>query len=225
MIKNNYNIGICILRIWFSFEVVLCHYWVYDTTMSNKLLKIFANARSYAVPVFMLLSFILTENIIENGRKVKSRLFRLLFPYVAWPILYSIIFGILDILLGSKMMISPRDLYWQLLFGHSPKLNPPLWYQFNLIILTLFFIFLFKYIKKYISIVICTIFVLALFIQYSNINSSLFANYRYEITYPLGRIAEMIPYACIGILISKYNLLLALRNKYKSSIYIYMLII
>ena len=52
--EESYNIGWAFLRIWMGFEIVLTHYWINKTNA----FWIFDKTTTFAVPVFMLLSFI-----------------------------------------------------------------------------------------------------------------------------------------------------------------------
>lgn len=175
------------IRALMSFEVVLCHCW----STENSMLWIFNILRSLAVPSFMFISFYLLYNKLHvlDGQYVKRRLLRLYIPYIGWGFIYFLIFG------------GIADLGWQLLFGHSPNLNTPLWFQFVLILLTAFYMLIFYVLDKRLA--LCVIFILggaAVCLEYSGQNYQLFASYRFEICYPLGRICEMIPYATGGII-------------------------
>lgn len=59
--KKDFNIGLAFIRIWMSFEVVLCHFWKQGKPELGDPLWIFSRMAQMAVPVFMLISFILTE--------------------------------------------------------------------------------------------------------------------------------------------------------------------
>lgn len=212
--RKNYNVGLAFLRMWMSFEVVLCHYWSWGDIPWSSPLWIFHEMRIFAVPIFMLLSFILNQELISVGKKDKiiARLFRLLIPYCTWPILYWIVYRSLD----SGLVNGISDLGWSLLMGGSENLSQQLWYLFDMIVLFLFFVVLFRvfrsyYVRDCITYIIMS---MALVLQYSNINGIIFADLRFEMIYPLGRICEMLPYACVGILIGRYKIFDKLQDKY-----------
>lgn len=80
--KRQANVGLNLLRMFMCFEVVLCHFWRDDTYSS--LLKPFMTIRTYAVPVFMCMSFYLTKKVIlsKNVGDIKKRLWRIVWPQV-----------------------------------------------------------------------------------------------------------------------------------------------
>ena len=81
--KQDINIGLCILRIIMSFEVILIHVSV---NSNNVILAHLDLLQMYAVPVFMLLAFFLTEEIISSNSVmlIKKRINRLAIPYMMW---------------------------------------------------------------------------------------------------------------------------------------------
>lgn len=100
------------------------------------------------------------------------------------------------------------DFIWQLLTGHSPKLNTSMWFQMDLIVITILFFIIFHFLNEnagFVLIIVLSLF--CLFLQYSGINWMLFGSLRFELKYPLGRLSETIPVATLGFIASKYNLL------------------
>ena len=88
----------------------------------------------------------------------------------------------------------------QLIFGHS--ISPTLWFQWNLIVLTILVLVLTLINNdKIVNLFLVTFSFLAFFGQYSGINYQIFGRFRYEIRYPLGRIVEMIPYCSAGLIL------------------------
>ena len=207
--KKRINIGLELLRIWMSFEVILVHYWAHDRGIPSKYLKIFVDTKMLAVVVFMLVAFILSSDMIMNGTKEKiySRFERLAVPYVGWAVIYWLIYCLMDLILKTDYVNGIGDLGWQLLFGSSPNLNAQMWYQFNLILLTVLFIIVFRCLKKHVLFVSGMMMIGCLILQYSNINGTIFLECPYEIIFPIGRICEMFPYACLGIFIGKSGIM------------------
>ena len=202
------NLGLCILRMLMCFEVVLCHFW--HSTSVPPLLIPFYILRNYAVPVFMLMSFFLTQNCIlsKKSQIYKKRLSRLILPQIGWTIIYWLIYQLISILFHTNLTNGPSDIFWQLLTGHCPRINPAMWYQIVLITLSIIFILLFNILPENIALISTYVFMIAaLFLQYSGINSSMFSQLRYELKYPLGRFFEMLPYATIGFSLSYYKIL------------------
>lgn len=60
------NIGLCILRAWMCFEVVLSHFWIPSTPVEG-IQYLFYIVREYHVPAFMFMSFYLTADTIVVG--------------------------------------------------------------------------------------------------------------------------------------------------------------
>ena len=185
------NPGISICRMIISFFVVCCHFSVFRLA-------------TYAVPIFMFLSFFLASPLfIENKyKKIVKKVFRLLVPFWGWGILYYII----ETRLYDKE-ISINELGWQLLLGHSPAINQALWYLMDEIIIIFIVLFLFTFIKKkeHRNILLVALIIVSLLLQYTELNYQIFEGMDYKISYPLGRIAEMIPCAMSGILLGQVD--------------------
>lgn len=207
------NLGICLLKMLMCFEVVLSHFWKEETYPI--ILTPFSMLREYAVPVFMLMSFYLTQNIVlaKNREKYNKRFWRLIYPQLIWAFVYWIIYQIMEIILKRSFVNGIEDLLWQILTGHSQRLNPAMWYQTVLILLTLVFTVLFYFLPQKIAVTGLYLFLfLSLFSQYTGLNYRLFSTLRYELMYPLGRSCEMIPYAVIGFLLGYYGIPEKLKN-------------
>ena len=91
-ITNNKNLGIEILRMIFSFFIVIIH----CSKVKNKFLYMLLFDKAFHVSSFFLISFYFYYNIIltRNIIKIKLRFLRILVPYVIWSILFYIIFWI-----------------------------------------------------------------------------------------------------------------------------------
>ena len=85
--KKEFNYGLALLRALMCFEVVLCHFWNSD---GSRFLMPFSMLRGLAVPVFMFLSFFLTEHTFleYNKTKAKKRIWRVIYPQIGWAIIY-----------------------------------------------------------------------------------------------------------------------------------------
>lgn len=224
MRDEKYNYGIGILKIIMCFEVVLCHFWSPNDIPFY--LFPFWRLRYMAVPVFMIVSFYLCGCIFIGGsaEKLNTRMKRLAFPYFAWGIIYYVFLCVFQALTKSDRSVYLKDLVWQLFLGSSPVLIPPFWYQADLIFLTLLFWILLHMCKKkkeWQILIVWVLAICALFLQYSGINYAIFSRFGSEVKYPIGRIAEMIPLAAIGITLSNQKLMnLLCKNKILSTIII-----
>ena len=214
-ITDRHNMGLCILRMAMCFCVVLCHFWTVEDYW--EILKPFRLFRDFAVPVFMMMSFMLTQKSFmkKDSASFNKRLWRLLIPQLGWAVIYWIVFNVAEYITGENITNGISDLLWQIFTGHSPRLNATMWYQTVLIVLSLIYFFIFTFIPQKIGIIcIYIVMAVALVLQYSGINYSIFSGLRYELMYPLGRIAEMIPYATIGFSLSYYEIYKKL-NRYR----------
>lgn len=153
----------------------------------------------------MLISFLFVSNkLISDKLYFKNRLLKLVFPLIVWALIYYVIYFISDILNITNINASLIDLLYQMIFGHSGLLNATMWFQFDLIIWTIFFYLLYKYINKDNANKITLILIfIALLAQYTRANAHLFYWMNYSISNPLGRLLETYPYAAIGLLLSQ----------------------
>lgn len=195
--QKQLNIGIALLRFLMCFEVVLCHFW--NQNPVPVYLRPFQMLQYLAVPVFMLMSFFLIEKVLLSKDKtlLKQRIIRLLIPQIIWTIIYWVFFYFI-----GRASIS--DFFWQLFTGHSPHLNPTMWYQIDLILLTVLFAFLFYVFPKKAIFISFGLLCASLALQYTGINYSFLSPLPDELKYTLGRLVETLPYAVVGISLSYY---------------------
>lgn len=208
------NYGFSLLKMLLAFEVLLGHFanWKqYDTI----LMWPFRELVSLAVPCFVILSFYLMARsfLSRDEGKFRTRLIRLLIPQVGWAVIYYVIYLLLDLFLHTGITDGPQDLFWQTLTGHSRNLNPSMWYQVDVIVISIIFYYIFKYLddrKGYLALIGLMVF--SYFMQLSGINKALFGGLEFELKYPLGRILEMIPFAVIGFSLKYFDILEKLKK-------------
>lgn len=210
-VKKEYNLGLAILRAIMCFMVVLCHFW--DANDAKGILRIFRWARDASVHVFMMMSFMFVQNTLveHNTDKIKKRFERLLIPQVGWAVIYWAIYKLIDIIFDAQLVNGITDLIWQILWGHSPRLNATMWYQADLIYLTILFLLVIIIFKRNYSIILWILGAVALFMQYSGINL-IFDGWRYELKYPIGRFFEMLPMAVVGFMVVSNQILEKLKE-------------
>ena len=73
--------------------------------------------------------------------KLKKRWKRLILPHVFWSCLYFGIYRWIGTISELCLDVQLGDLLWQIITGHSEKLNDVLWYKTNLIWITFLFSF------------------------------------------------------------------------------------
>ena len=140
--KNKLYIGIQILRIIFSFHILVFH-------CINKIKYKSELVKSVAIDLktFFIISFFFTYNVFtsRNILKIKLRFKRLLIPYILWPITFFIINNINSIN-NIYLLSNIKILYYQLLIGIG--IHSVFWFQFNLIFISIIFIIIIFLIKK-----------------------------------------------------------------------------
>ena len=188
---QNRNVGISICRLVMSFFVVCCHFSYFDMA-------------AYAVPFFMFLSFFLATNIFfeDQYKKVMIKIHRLVIPFWGWGIVY---YAFKTVILNED--INRDELVWQLLLGHSVYINQALWYLCDEILIILLFAVVFFLIKKkeYRVLALIALMIISLLFQYTELNYRIFDMMDYTRKYPLGRLAEMLPFACSGLLLGQID--------------------
>ncbi len=157
-----------------------------------------------AVPVFMMSSFALSGSLFTNSdyKLIGKRIYRLALPLVAWSAIYFCIFALIDLVLGSNIIYGVQDFFWQAFTGHRENINPSMWFQFDLIILSCISFACFRCVggsKRAVLIVSASMVIFGLMMQYTGWNYALFDDLRYELKFPLGRLCETLPYVGIGL--------------------------
>ena len=207
-ITDNYNIGLALLRAYMCFGVVLLHFWKNQSRPSS-IANLFFSQRIHAVPVFILTSFLLTKHFFMylDMKRVRKRLYRILYPHIAWGGYYYIIYSIINLLIKEKNSLEISDLFCQIVTGHSPKLNVAMWFQINLFFLTLLFVAIIAVCKEYKIYVFYLLAVFSYFMQYSGLNVEIFGKFCFELKYPFGRFLEMLPLAITGYFVAFFEVL------------------
>lgn len=213
MENRKINYGFALLRMLMAFEVILAHFCNWEE-YSPIIVWPFRQLVSLAVSCFVIMSFYLLADSYKKRDKniFIKRLKRLFIPQVGWAFVYFFVYLLLNFFFNANIDIGLKDLFWQLLTGHSMNLNPTLWYQFDTIIVTILFYLIFKYAdddKAFKTLLGLMIF--CYFLQYSGINRALFGNLPFELKKPLGRIAEVIPFAVIGFTLKHLNIMEKLK--------------
>lgn len=206
------NVGISILRIFFCF-MVICFHYDGNTSASNTYYML----RELAVPVFMMMAFLLGEKVICSGdnRLLGKRIIRLIIPYIGWGIISYLFYIIIRRIFGYGEVIY-SDIIWQLILGNSPNINPPLWFQWELIVITLLFSFLFRICsknKKVFCGVLIGIIIVSYVLQYTLVYERLFLDSYEEVRSSIGRLIEVLPFAAGGLLCSLFKMQDKLEKK------------
>lgn len=209
--QTAYDYCIGFLKALLAFYVIVCHFWIPSGSQTSLIVH---RQRMAAVPVFFMISFYLTHRMYQKADidKLKKRMWRLVYPFIAWGVLYYAIYSLLYWIVGEERPFSPQDLLWQLTLGSDRYLCPQMWYQFDLIVFTIVFFCICGFFRENCKQIIVFLAVISIIIQYSGINASVFGKMEYEMIFPLGRLAECFPIAVMGYIIADYNLLERVKN-------------
>ena len=205
-IKNknkNINLGLEILRVLLSFWVLVHH----CGEVKNKTFRKYLFNGAFHVPTFIIISFYFSFKIIKNKNinKLKERLERLFFPYIIWPIIIWILNNILYLIFGLDKRLEIRHLIMQFIIGRPYQYV--LWYQFNIILITIFFSILSFIFHKNFLLLLQIIGLLSYILQYSLYNYVFFQKYTYYIYHSAGLIIEIFPIAVTGLSLSSIEII------------------
>ena len=197
-INKTTNLGIQLLRMIFSFFIVLRH--SYSPKKYSEYFDYFP-FRVYT-STFFIISFYFSYNcfISRDIKKITQRFKRLLVPYLVWPI----IFFIKNIIINSSGNKNWKNLFkylfYQLVIGCG--INNVFWFQFNLIFTSLLFIIIillfpikYKYILQILGI-------FSYVIKYCGYNDKIFLKYNDIAKLSTNNIAGGIVLALTGFLVS-----------------------
>ncbi|MCQ2520403.1 MAG: acyltransferase [Lachnospiraceae bacterium] len=203
----NYNVGISMLKMIMCFSVIVAHLWKVNTTNSGVLGWIYY-LREYAVPVFMILAFYFSEKFLSDlsGEKLLNRIIRLVVPLWSWAVIYWVVYKLLQETLYPGFNLQIQDLLWQMTTGNSVYLNGAMWFQVDLILLTLLFALIIFVAQKFKNHVFVLLTVGCLYIQYTGITLFMY-KWKAELSGTCGRFFEMLPMAVAGYMLANYGLL------------------
>ncbi|MCR5597665.1 MAG: acyltransferase, partial [Lachnospiraceae bacterium] len=177
--EGRFNYSIAFMKVFFSFCVICCHFYFPTENLEFYPKVVIGRMQSIAVPIFVTITFYFTGKALAVGSIdwIKKRMIRLLFPFWGWGILYFFGFRVIDFIvrmLGFEQGIIPdytiKDLLWQLTLGSDRYLCPPLWYQFDLIVLMIVLWAVGRFCSKCFWGVIAVLGVLAIGAQYFGLN-------------------------------------------------------
>lgn len=162
----------------------------------------------------MIMSFFLTdtERISHDASYCKHRFFRLLVPQIVWAIAYWLFYNGSHILLHTNTKENIFSLFWQIAFGCT--VNVTMWYQTDLIFLTVLFSLFFFLCNKRTAYRCLPLFAFsAIFLVYSGLGSKMTQPLRDEMRVPLARLIGMVSFSVIGLLFRAYQIPQRLHKK------------
>ena len=203
---KSYHYGLALLKSYLAFLVVVTHQFSRKSTKNTLILRI-TNDTSYHVPCFFVLSFYFSfKNLISfNKEKIINRFIRLLIPYIGWPFIILLINKIYNLKLGKKLPDTYEALKAQLIWGSG--YIGQFWFQWNLIVSTLFFVIIMFVFRKNFQFILILIIILFYYIQYSGNNLAKYLNLKKNDIFTVGRIFEMIPLGVTGLTLGHYDII------------------
>lgn len=213
MNTKKYNYGISLLKAIMSFEVVCCHFWLSDKVDVVGLKLLIAKLCYMAVPVFMIVSFYFTAKSSNDNffKPLLKRIKRIAIPYFTWPLIIWFIYLIIDRACGTMFACPLYRLKFNYIWGWGGTISQ-LYYLEDLLIATIVFSivgFLLKRFQDYFYIVLMIIFWV---LQYTG--KYLFIMPDPEREYSVGFFVELMPFACIGMLLGNNNILEKIKKKW-----------
>ena len=168
-----YDIGLTILRPILAFLVIMTHCYDYNGAI-GKWREIFIKTDNllYHVQIFFIISFYFSHKtlISLNYKKIFERFQRLCIPYFLWPIIVFLLNKLLKVFSISNLVIKLSELKFQLLYGIGENGMGILWFQWNLIFITLLFIIIIFIFKKNYNFIFIIITITAFIFQYNGKN-------------------------------------------------------
>lgn len=199
--NKNINLGLEVLRFFLSFWVLVYH----CGSIKNNLIRKMLFNRAFHVPTFIIISFYFTYNKIlnKNINKLKERFERLYFPFIIWPLIIWIFNNFLYFVFRFGKRLEIRHLIMQFIIGRPYQFV--LWYQFNVIFITIFFVIISFIFHKKFLLILQIIGLLSYIMQYSYYNFIFFHKFNNYIYHSVGLIIEIFPIAVTGLSLSSID--------------------
>ena len=216
------NYGLSILKVILSFVVVTVHNFDKKTS-NNKYIIFITKNRLLHVPSFFIMSFyFMCKHLLSlDFKMLLKRLIRLLIPYIIWPIFFWKLNQYLNRNYKKKLPATIEDLKQQLLL--SNKYMYPLWFNFDLIVITILFYVIIFIFRKHSLFIFQLLLLLSYVIQYSKYNfNNFFQKNPYYNVRSIKSIHTSIPFAVAGYTLGYYKVLdIIKKHKIKTFILAY----
>ena len=215
---SGYNLGISMLKMLACFLVIVSHIWGVNIVYTGPLGWIYF-LREYAVPVFMILAFFFSQKMITQSDwdKIFKRIIKLIVPLFVWALIYWIFYKLLQEFLYPGYDLKVKDLFLQMFTGNSVYLNGTMWFQVNLIVLTLALALIVFVANKFHNELFALCAIVCIYLQYAGTMLFIY-KFKAEIAGSVGRLHEMIPMAVIGYFLAYYGLLEKSRKHWITTI-------
>ena len=203
--KKEINLGVQILRMIYTYLVIAVHFG-----SGNRELYDFAwRYIDFYVTSFFLMGFYFSYNTFSSRYiiKIKERFWRLLIPYIFWPILVYVRNNFFRIIHNEVDYSNLRKrFYLQYLVGNN--VHGILWFLFNLIIFSLFFCIIVFLFKSYHMIAIYILLIFGVIYNYTKIHNKFMDQFRrFPIQHSMEITNEIIIFSSTGYILGHFNIL------------------
>ena len=203
-----YEIGLSILRPILALFVVMTHCYNYNYA-SKSIIILYHKSDSFLFPVrvFFIMSFYFSYKTLMSSdyKKKYERFLRLIIPYFLWPIIFFYLDRILKYFIYINPLISFKFLIRQFLIG-APVIGP-LWYQWNLIVISILVNVFVLFFKNHYNFIFIIISIVAFIYQYNGKNKNFVMRYDPDRNSTIGRFLEILPCCIIGFLIASSGIM------------------
>ncbi len=179
------------LRILFAF-VVVCNHEAPGAIWLPEFLS------RLAVPFFMVLSFALVGvgglKSPNERQRVARRLFRIGLPFIAWG---AAAWVVRSALTGEWCW---SDLAWQCIYGHMA--NPPIYFLFCMVVCVAVLALMGSVARPLRFVLVSCVALLCFWLQANRANFEVCSLLAYPMRFSVGRVAELLPSACAGSILS-----------------------
>lgn len=204
--KKKIYLGIEILRMLFSFFIVVVHFFNKDYARRKILLFPFY-ALCYYIPTFFVISFYFNYKtfVTRNIDKIKERFLRILIPYYIWPTIFFIRYHSFNYLNGFIENDKLKNLYYQYLIGDG--FHGVFWFQFNLILISLLITIIILLFKKYHLLIIVIFGIIMCIFEFCGYRSQFFSNYNHPILHTVMNLSSSFIYSISGFFLGYFDIL------------------
>ena len=204
---KEFNYGLAILKTILAFLVIVAHDFNFESTKNKAIIFITTN-RKHHVPSFYIMSFyFMADNLLSlNFKILLKRLRRLLIPYIGWPIIFYSLNHFINSIFNKNLPASFEEFKMQILLGN--KFIHPLWFQCDLMILTVLFFTIIFIFKKHSFLIFEILLILIYAVEYSGYDYTIFfQRYLGDDKYLLFYLVGSIPFTITGFILGSYKVI------------------
>lgn len=204
--KKNIYLGIQILRMIFSFNIVVDH--CLNIIYQNKIIYFFCiMGIKYYVPTFFFISFYFSYKTFSSRNiiKLKERLLRISVPYIIWPCIMWMKYNFVNRIKDLEDTNKYKYLLYQLIIGKP--FHPVFWFQFCLLFWSILIIILLLSFKHIYNFIMLFILIIILYLNRFGLINLLFKNYKPIISRSIKELFKTILYIMSGYFFGSIEIL------------------